>query len=95
MAPYFQPLPLSIMLNQAAEKIEHELPDLIPFPSSTPPVTLKNRQERPLQMLLETNQTTATPFKFQSQMRAPIQPKLFRNYRSQIRADAERRRGAP
>lgn len=46
-------------------------------------------------MLPETNQTNATPFQLQSQMRAPIQPKLFRNYRSQIRADAERRRGAP
>jgi hypothetical protein len=77
------------MLNQATEKINMDF--RIPFLSLTPPVTRINRPERPLQMLLE----TATPPHFQSQMRAPIQPKLFRNYRSQIRADAERRRGAP
>jgi hypothetical protein len=81
------------MPNQAAEKINLDF--RIPFLSFTPPVTPKNRPEIPLQMLLETNQATATPPQFQSQMRAPIQPKLFRNYRSQIRADAERRRGAP
>lgn len=86
------------VMGLAAEA--HTLFSAFLFPSLpsllfTPRVTPENRLKQPLQMLLETNQTNANPFQFENQMRAPIQPKLYRNYRSHIRADAERRRGAP
>jgi len=48
------------------------------------------------QMYIERNNTNILSFYVENQMRTEINlQKLFRNYRSQIRVDAERRRGAP
>jgi hypothetical protein len=47
-------------------------------------------------MHIENDNTNILSFSVKSQMRtAKSHQKLHRNYRSQIRADAERRRGAP
>ena len=86
------------MTNKAAEKNQASPYLSVPFLFLllfTPKVTLKLQSKQILQMLLEVNPQNIFPFQSQSQMRTPIQPKLHRNFRSQIRADAERRRGAP
>lgn len=65
--------------------------------SFTPQVTEQPR--RPLQqkqMHIETDTANTLSLLARTQMRtAKNHQKLHRNYRSQIRADAERRRGAP
>jgi hypothetical protein len=47
-------------------------------------------------MHIERNNANILSFYVENQMRTGVNlQKLFRNYRSQIRVDAERRRGAP
>jgi hypothetical protein len=68
---------------------------LLPYTSGylrTFTTTINPRQ----QMHIEIDTDSSLLFHGQSQMRtAKNHQKLHRNYRSQIRADAERRRGAP
>jgi hypothetical protein len=62
----------------------------------TPPVTPSTTHTTIQQMQIERNNANIPSFDIKNQMRTGINlQKLFRNYRSQIRCDAERRRGAP
>ena len=66
------------------------------FLPPTPPVTFSNDHTTIQQMQIERNNANILSFDIENQMRTGINlQKLFRNYRSQIRCDAERRRGAP
>ncbi len=71
-----------------------------PFSSSSPLYTTGDRipTTHPTiqQMHIERNNANILSFYVENQMRTGVNlQKLFRNYRSQIRVDAERRRGAP
>lgn len=73
-----------------------QLPPFFPFSPYTTGDTITTTLTTIQQMHIERNKANILSLLGPNQMRTEINlQKLFRNYRSQIRVDAERRRGAP